>query len=98
MMIKRPVLALTLTLLAGGAVAQTSTAPAACPMTYEFFEFAVPHLDLAQCPKDLARAGAFCRATVASDMVHVFVFAEAGDQCLLGAKSYKEGQYQFSVK
>jgi hypothetical protein len=78
---------------AGQAVAQT-----ACPMTYAAFEFAVPHLDLKACPADLARDGAFCRASTGNDAVHVFVFSQQGDQCLLVVKSYKEGQYELSVK
>ena len=76
-----------------GALAQT-----ACPMTYAFFEFAVPHLDLQACPVDLARDGAFCRAGMGNDAVHVFVFSQQGDQCLIGAKSYKDGEYQLTVK
>ena len=83
------------------AIAATMIVPAmaqtACPMTYEFFEFAVPHLDLASCPRDLAKQGVFCRASTGNDAVHVFVFAEK-DRCLLSVKSYKEGEYQFTVK
>jgi hypothetical protein len=69
-----------------------------CPMTYAEFEFAVPHLDLPDCPSDLTREETFCRASTANDAVHVFVFSRRGKQCLLAMKSYKEGQYQFSVK
>ena len=65
-----------------GAIAQT-----ACPLTYEIFEFAIPHLDLQTCPSDLVRNDAFCRATTGNDAVHVFVFAQQGDQCLLTVKS-----------
>ena len=83
------------------AIAATMIVPAmaqtACPMTYEFFEFAVPHLDLANCQRDLAKQGVFCRASTGNDAVHVFVFAEK-DRCLLSVKSYKEGEYQFTVK
>jgi hypothetical protein len=67
-------------------------------MTYSVFEFAVPHLDLKDCPVGLARPGAFCRATTANDAVHVFVFAQDGDQCLLAVKSYKQGDYELTVK
>lgn len=74
---------------ASGAFAQ-----AACPITYETFEFAVPHLDLQACPVDLARPGAFCRASTGNDAVHVFVFAQDGDQCLIT----KEGQYELPIK
>jgi hypothetical protein len=58
----------------------------------------VPHLDLDKCPAEFARDGVFCRASVASDQVHVFVFAHAGEQCLLAVKSYREGQFTLTVK
>jgi hypothetical protein len=80
--------------MAGG----QALAQSACPMTYAAFEFAVPHLDLQACPADLARSGVFCRASTGNDAVHVFVFAQEGEQCLVAMKSYKEGQYQFSIK
>lgn len=78
------------------ASAAPAAAQAPCPMNYKFFEFAIPHLDLAECPKDLAKAGAFCRVTTANDNVHVFVFEEKGQQCLLAAKSFSG--YTISVK
>jgi len=81
----------------GFAVLATSQAAAQsqCVVNYEFFEFAIPHLDLAQCPKDLARPGAFCRVTTSNDSVHVFVFEEKNKQCLLAVKSYSD--YRISV-
>lgn len=69
-----------------------------CPLTYEFFEAAVPHLDLEACPKELDRPNAFCRASVGQDGVHIFVFSKEGDVCLLQTKSYQAGQYEFAVK
>jgi hypothetical protein len=69
-----------------------------CPMTYEAFEFAIPHLDLEKCPADSARDKAFCRATTGNDAVHVFIFAEDGEQCLLGVKSYRGDEYRLTVK
>ena len=86
-------------LIALGIAALAATQAAAqtqCALTYPIFENAIPHLDLEKCPADLARAGAFCRVTTASDQVHVFVFEEKGKQCLLSVKSYSE--YQISVK
>jgi hypothetical protein len=77
----------------GQAVAQT-----ACPMTYATFEYAVPHLDLQACPAEFARTDRFCRASVGGDALHVFVFSHEGEQCLVAVKSYKEGEYQLSVK
>lgn len=92
-MLKRFRIALYITTFAA-----SQSAAQTCPMTYPTFEFAVPHLDLQSCPADLKRDSVFCRASAGNDAVHVFVFAEKGDQCLLAVKSYKEGQYQFSVK
>ena len=34
-------------------------------LTYEMFEAAVPHADLAECPAGLARDDSFCRLTLA---------------------------------
>lgn len=69
-----------------------------CPMTYSAFEYAVPHLDLEECPAALARDGAFCRASVASDALHVFVFALEGEQCLLAVQSYNEDEFTLAVR
>jgi hypothetical protein len=85
--------------LAFGLAALATTQAAAqsqCTLTYEFFEFAIPHLDLDECPKDVARDGAFCRITTANDNVHVFVFDEKDKQCLVAVKSYQD--YEISVK
>lgn len=86
-------------LIAFGLVALATSqvaAQAVCPMNYEVFEFAIPHLDLTECPKDVARPGAFCRVTTSNDSVHVFVFEVKNRQCLLAVKSYSD--YQISVK
>lgn len=83
--------------LAGlGFAVSSAQAQEACAMNYAVFEVSIPHLDLPACPKDLARAGAFCRVTTANDAVHVFVFEEKGKQCLLAVKSYRD--YQLNVK
>jgi hypothetical protein len=87
----RALLALFIASAAAEAHAQST-----CPLNYKIFEFAVPHLDLEKCPKDLTKAGTFCRVSTANDAVHVFVFEEKGDQCLVAVKSYSE--YQINVK
>jgi hypothetical protein len=89
---------LLLTMGITGLAATQAGGQAACPLTYAIFELSVPHLDLKECPTGLARPGAFCRASTANDLVHVFVFAGDGDQCLLAVKSYKDGEYQLTVK
>ena len=49
-------------------------------MTYELFEATVGHADLADCPKALAQDGRFCRLVLNDGALHVFAFAEGGDQ------------------
>jgi hypothetical protein len=90
-MFKPLTLALGLTAIASPVLAQGQ-----CPLTYTDFELAIPHLDLEQCPKDLAKPGVFCRVTTANDSVHVFVFEAKDKRCLLSMKSYDK--YEISVK
>ncbi|MGR3540905.1 MAG: hypothetical protein ACU0BS_05695 [Hasllibacter sp.] len=60
----------------------------AIPLSYEAFEFAVPHVDLETCPESLARDGVFCRATLNLDQVHVFAFSEDAGQPLVAVESF----------
>jgi hypothetical protein len=90
-MLKPLVLALGVAAFAAPAAAQTQ-----CPLTYNDFEIAIPHLDLEQCPKDLAKPGVFCRVTTANDSVHVFVFEAKDKRCLVSMKSYDK--YEITVK
>jgi hypothetical protein len=83
-------------LVTAASIATPAAAQSQCVLNYQFFEFAVPHLDLQQCPKDIARSGAFCRVTTANDSVHVFLFDEKDKQCLLAVKSYSD--YEISVR
>ena len=69
-----------------------------CAMTYEQFEFAVPHIDLESCPSDLAADGRFCRAGTATDMVHIFAFEEADSQCLVGVTSLDEDRFTLLIE
>ena len=48
------------------------------PLTYQEFEAAVPHVDLAVCPVPLAAPDRFCRMTSHADQLNVFVFSEDG--------------------
>ncbi len=58
------------------------------PLTYEAFEVSVPHMDLENCPEGLDGSDRFCRATLASDQIHVFVFSELEDSPLIAFESY----------
>ena len=73
-------------------------AKAACPLTYQTFEFAIPHLDLEACPRSLARDGVFCRATTGNDAVHVFVFSQERDKCLVASKTFAAGEFELTLK
>ena len=57
-------------------------------MTYEIFEATVEHGDLPECPKALAKDGRFCRVVLQNDKLHVFAFAEDGDQPMLAVMEY----------
>ena len=72
------------------AVAPFAATAADLPLAlgYETFEYAVPHIDLAECPAELREDGRFCRATMHSEEFHIFVFAEADDQPLVGYQAY----------
>ncbi|MCV2880804.1 hypothetical protein [Actibacterium sp. XHP0104] len=56
--------------------------------TYEMFESAVTHADLAECPPELAGENRFCRATLHLDALNVFAFDDAGDTPLVAFQSY----------
>lgn len=60
----------------------------AIPLTYQEFEAAVAHIDLAVCPVPLAAPDRFCRMTSHSDQLNVFVFSEDGDQPLVAFRSW----------
>ncbi len=80
-------LALCIAIIAG-TFAQTARAAEPMPLTYEQFEAAVSHLDLAKCPAGLPQQSAFCRATINHHEVHVFTFSENADQPLIAFATY----------
>lgn len=69
-----------------------------CALSYPAFEFAVPHVDLETCPEAMATAGVFCRASLAGDALHVFAFAEAGEQCLVALRSFDEDAFTIGFR
>ncbi|MDC0737298.1 hypothetical protein N6L24_03335 [Cognatishimia sp. SS12] len=60
----------------------------AVPLTYEIFENAVPHLDLENCPAQLAGADTFCRATLHHEELHVFAFSYEGENPMTGFQTF----------
>ncbi len=84
--------------MVGVAVASPVRAQEAAPLTYGAFEPSVTHLDLESCPEALAREGAFWRLSIGSDMVHVWVFEDAGDMKLVEVRSYGPDEYDLVLK
>ncbi|WP_374421853.1 hypothetical protein [Paracoccus sp. (in: a-proteobacteria)] len=73
-----------LALCASPAIAQ-DTAP--LPMNYEIFEAAVPHIDMSDCPPDLAAEGRFCRLVLLNDQLQIFGFSEEGEQPMVAYRA-----------
>jgi hypothetical protein len=78
----------TLTLL----LASPASAQEAVTFTYQMFETAVLHVNLEECPGDLAGEGRFCRMTMHNDAFHVFAFSEEGEQPMVGLQSWYEDE------
>lgn len=78
-------------------LAAAQPAAAACSFAYPAFEASVPHVDLADCPAGVA-PGTFCRAAIANDMLHVFVFAEDAEACLVEVLSLEEAAFEIVLK
>lgn len=92
----RAITSAALATLALASLAFAETKP--CVMTYEQFEFAVPHIDMETCPAAQAGDDRFCRAVANSDALHVFAFAPEGAQCLVSVVAYDEDTYAISLK
>lgn len=80
-------------LAAGPAMAQP-----ACPLPYAAFEAAVPHIDLETCPASVTQQKVMCRLTINQAQLHLFVFAEDGDQCLISVKTLEPDDYTLTLK
>jgi hypothetical protein len=76
--------------------ADAAQAQSACPMSYETFESAVPHLDLDACPEGVTDKKAFCRAAIGGHQLFVYAFAEEGEKCMIAVKAFDE--YELKVK
>ncbi len=78
--------------------AGAATGQEACPLAYPAFEFAVPHVDLDACPEGLQEGAVFCRASIASDALHVFVFNDDAKQCLVRLVSLDEEAFAINLR
>lgn len=85
-------LVLTNTSIFAFALATAATAQDAGVLTYDMFETAVHHVNLAECPGELEGEARFCRMTMHNDAFHVFAFSEEGEQPLLGIQTWYEDE------
>jgi hypothetical protein len=83
--------------LAAAVLLAAPAALAGTPFGYADFEAAVPHLDLDACPAGLAEGPVFCRVTLGHDSVHVFAFAEDGEQPFVAMRTYHEGEFTLTI-
>ncbi|MGF1500766.1 MAG: hypothetical protein ACFBSD_03040 [Paracoccaceae bacterium] len=91
-------LRLPIVLLAIAALPAFAEEAAPCAMTYAQYDFAVPHLDIDNCPDALAGDGRFCRAAAGGDQLHVYAFEADGEQCLIGMVSLNEDAFTLEVR
>ena len=84
--------ALALASFAAPALADDAMMKDGGALTYEMFETAIQHVNLAECPAALAGEGRFCRVTMHNDAFHVFAFTEDGEQPMVGLRSYYEDE------
>jgi len=68
-----------------------------CPMTYVQFEAAIPHIDVDDCPAEVAGKDRFCRGSANGDSIHVFAFDFDGDKCLAALRSYDKNEFKLSI-
>ncbi len=83
----------TLSIFGSAASAQDAGA-----FTYEMFETAVQHVNLLECPGELAGEGRFCRMTMHNDAFHVFAFSEEGERLMVGLKTWYEDEIDMNFK
>ena len=79
-------------------IGSTAFAQDAGVLTYETFETAVQHVNLLDCPGNLAGEGRFCRMTIHNDAFHVFAFSEEGEQPMVGLQTWYEEEIDMSFK
>lgn len=84
----------TLTLLMAFALPNIALA-SACPVPYSEFEENIPHIDLAECPKNNPNADdGFCRLVMDGDDAYVYAFVYTDDEpCLSGIKKARKSTY-----
>jgi len=92
----------TVYLLIGLATALATTSALAdehetCPLTYEVFEFSVPHTDMEECPDAMESEGSFCRLALVAEVATIFAFSEESG-CIVESKSFDEDQFEIEFE
>ena len=65
---------------------------------YEMFETAIQHVDLLECPAELAGDDRFCRMTINNGALHVFAFGEKGEQPMIGLRMWHEDEIKMTFE
>jgi hypothetical protein len=78
-------------------VLAASAAGETCAFDYSAFELSMPHVDLEICPEGV-EDGDFYQASVANDLLHVFVFSEDATACLTKVVSLDEGAFEIVLR
>ena len=87
-------LAAALALTAGPVLADSHES---CPLTYETFEYSVPHTDMEECPEAMDSDGAFCRVAIVAELATIFAFSEESG-CIVASKAFDEDQFKIEFK
>jgi hypothetical protein len=77
--------------------ASAAGAEETCPFDYSAFELSMPHVDLETCPEGVEEDH-FCRAAVANDLLHIFVFSEDATACLTEVVSLDEEAFEIVLR
>ena len=70
---------------------------ASCPLTYETFEYSVPHTDLEACPASMERDGTFCRVAVVAEIATIFAFSEDSG-CIVASRAFDGDHFEIEFK
>lgn len=88
-------LIMTLTLVAGFMPLWSGAQAQQCPVPYSEFEQNIPHIDMAECPKNRPDSElGFCRLVLEGDDAYIYTFLYTDDEpCLSAIKSARKADY-----
>ena len=87
-------LAAALALATGPALADSHES---CPLTYETFEYSVPHSDMEECPDSMDTNGSFCRVAIVAEVATVFTFSEEPGY-IVKSSAFEEDQFEIEFQ